>query len=105
MRWDGQATTIDSSSQLVVTLGSEGMDCPDAPKDSLGASYHGYETVGADVTIYVETGRMGRPQAAGAIVPRPASGGHVLVRPVDNKTPYGRSLDGKSASCVVWTAP
>jgi hypothetical protein len=105
MRWDGQVTAIDSNSQLVVALGSDGIDCPEATKDSLGASYHGYESVGSDVVIQVETGRMGRPLAGGAIIPKPASGGRLLVRPVDNKSPYGRSLDGKENACTVWTAP
>lgn len=104
-RWDGQVPTVDPNGQIVVALSSEGLDCPEAPKEALGASYHGYETVGADVIIQVETGRMGRPLAGGAVVPKPTATGRILVRPVERNSPYGRALDGKNADCVVWTAP
>jgi hypothetical protein len=105
MRWDGQVSVLDSTSQLALALGSEGIDCPGAPKDALGGSYHGYEKQGDDVVVFVEVGRMGRPLASGAVVPKPADGGKVVVSPVDRKTPYGRSADGKAERCIVWIAP
>jgi hypothetical protein len=105
LKWDGQPTAIDATGQLVVALGSNGIDCPEAANDSLGASYHGYMTAGDDVIVLVETGRLGRPLAGGAIVPKPPMGGRIIVQPVDKKSPYGRSLDGKERRCVVWTTP
>jgi hypothetical protein len=103
--WEGTVPIVSPETQLVVGLSSEGLPCPAAAQDSLGASYHGYEVAGTDVVIEVETARLGRPIAQGAIVPKPPSGARVLIRPVDGKSPYGRSGDGKSASCVVWTTP
>jgi hypothetical protein len=103
--WEGPVPRTNPETQLVVGLSSEGLPCPAAAKDALGASYHGYEVVGTDVVVEVETARLGRPIAQGAIIPKPPSGARVFIRPVDTKSPYGRSADGKSTSCVVWTTP
>ena len=105
MQWEGSATTIDPGWQLAIALSSEGVDCAGAPRDSLGASYQGYELSGKDVVVLVEVARLGRPIAGGAIIPRPESTGRVLIRPVDSKTPYGRALDGALTPCIVWTSP
>lgn len=103
--WEGPVPTIDPLTQIVVGLTSQGLTCPAAAQDSLGASYRGYEVIGADVVIQVETTRRGRPIAHGAIVPRPTSGGRILLRSATPKSPYGQSFDGKSRTCVAWTAP
>jgi hypothetical protein len=105
MRWDGQIPSIDPNRQTVVALTSEGLDCPNAPKDSLGASYHGYRINGTDVVIEIESGRMGRPLASGAIVPKPTPKGRIIIQAVDEKSPFGRSPQGDNTPCVVWTAP
>jgi hypothetical protein len=104
-RWEGAKPTTDTTSQLVVGMSSSGLDCPRAAKDALGASYHGYEVQGSNVVVEVETARLGRPIVEGAVLPKPASGGKVVVRAVESTSPYGRSLDGSSPECVVWTAP
>lgn len=104
-RWDGEPTTIDSETQLVMALGSEGVPCTTPEANSLGASYQGYESLGADVIVLVESGRLGRPIAGGAIVPKPSSGGRIIVRKGKGAGPYGGHLDGKGRDCVVWTAP
>jgi hypothetical protein len=99
--WTGQPSSIDPTTQIAVALGSDGLDCPSAPRGTLGASYHGYSVEGQDVVISVESGKLGRPVTHGAILPRPVDGGRVLVRPVDARTPYGRALDGNTSRCVV----
>jgi len=103
--WQGPVPKTDPAVQLVVGLSSEGLPCPDAAADSLGASYRGYDVVGNDVVVQVETARLGRPIAQGAIVPKPPAGGRILVSAVDAKSPYGRSADGKSVTCNVWSTP
>lgn len=102
--WDGPMTLTNPETQLVIALSSEGVPCPNAPTDSLGASYRGYELMGNDVMVEVETGRLGRPIAQGAVLPKPPPGGRVMVRATDRTSPYGQSLDGSSLSCNVWTA-
>lgn len=107
MKWDPGSvkSSIDPSRQLALALGSVGIDCPSAPKDSEGASYQGYQVQGSDVIVLLEAARLGRPIAEGAIIPRPGEGGRLLVRAVDKKTPYGRPLDGTAGDCVVPLSP
>jgi hypothetical protein len=105
LTWEGPASRTNTATQLVVGLSSEALDCPKAAGDSLGASYQGYTVNGSDVIVQVETARLGRPIVQVAVVPRPPTGGRIIVRAGDSKTPYGRSADGKSSSCSVWTAP
>jgi hypothetical protein len=99
-QWRAGAPTVDSGTQLVVALGSEGIDCPAAPADSLGASYWGHRQRGADVEVVVETARAGRPLTHGAIIPKPTGSGQVLIVPLDGSVPYGRGLDG-AATCRI----
>ncbi len=100
--WDTAPPTIDPSSQLVIALSSEGQECPGAPADSLGASYFGYEQRGADVVVWVETAKLGRPITSGAIIPKPDAQGRVLIRSVNQQSPYGRSNEGSRGDCPVW---
>lgn len=102
--WEGPAPVTQPSTQVVVALSSEGLPCPVAAKDSLGASYRGYERVGADTVIQVETARLGRPVVAGGIVPKPANGGRILLRSAEPKSPYGKGADGATSNCVLWTS-
>jgi len=102
--WDGPAPFTNPETQLVIALSSEGLPCPSAASDSLGASYREYELIGDDVTVEVEMGRLGRPIAQGAVLPKPPPGGRVMVRSTDRASPYGQSMDGNSISCTVWTS-
>ncbi len=93
LSWAGPQPTVDTRSQLVVALGSEGIACPNSSEDQV-ASYRGYTVDGSDVVITVELAQSGRPVTHGAIVPRPAAGGQVYVRPSSKQVPFGRALDG-----------
>lgn len=102
--WDGPISQMNPDTQLAIGLTSEALTCPEAASDSLGASYHGYQVSGNDVFVEVETARLGRPIIRGAIIPRPITGGRIVVLATDPQSPYGRSLDGGARECVVWTA-
>lgn len=100
-QWSGAKPEISSASQLVVALSSAGIDCPEAGANPPGASYWGYERSGNDVVVVVETASPNHPLASGAIVPRPAGGGQLYVRPVDKKLPYGKPASGAGVRCKV----
>ncbi|MGE5787752.1 MAG: hypothetical protein ACM3ZE_24375 [Myxococcales bacterium] len=102
--WDGPAPLTNPETQFAIALSSEGLPCPSAASDSLGASYRGYELFGSDVVVEVETARLGRPIAQGAVLPKPPPGGRVMVRSTDRASPYGQSVDGNSISCTVWSS-
>jgi len=97
--WEAQVPAIDPDTELVIAFSSVGAECADEPKDSLGASYWGYQTRAQDVVVLVECARSGRPVTTGAIIPRPAEGGHVYVRPVDVSVPYARADKDSQAAC------
>jgi hypothetical protein len=99
LSWMGPTPRVDGASQLVVAIGSEGIACPNNPKDEI-ASYRGYAVEGGDVVITVETAQSGRPVTHGAIIPRPAAGGQVYVRPAGKQVPFGRALQG-NGSCAL----
>lgn len=94
MVWTGRQPVIDSRTQLVIALGSDGVECAE---DGPGASYRGYEQKEGNVVVYVEGVVDGRPVTHGAIIPRPASGGKVIIEP-GASVPYGRGNDG-AATC------
>lgn len=98
-RWSGARPEIDPSTQLVVTMTSEGVACPGGGSTS-GASYSGYEVEGNDVVVIVENAVPGRPVTQGAIIPRP-TGGRVYVRPARPDVVYGRPLRGEGDRCEV----
>jgi hypothetical protein len=93
-RWKGTPPTIDSASQLVVGLTSDGMTCKQ-PKGSQGASYWGYRRSGNDVVVFVESAVKGRPLTAGAIIPKPFADGQVFAAPAFRREPYGRGPKGE----------
>jgi hypothetical protein len=97
--WMGAVPTIDAESQLVIALSSEGVACDGAPKDSLGASYWGYQRQGDDVIVVVESAKFGRPAVGGAVIPRPFGNGQVYVRPATKASVYGRPLDTTQKEC------
>lgn len=97
--WEAAAPTIEQTSQLVVALTSQSISCTKAKKDSLGASYQGYELEGDNVIVIVEEAKSGRPLTAGGIVPRPTGQGGLFVRPTSNDLPYGKSLNAGETRC------
>jgi hypothetical protein len=99
--WLGAAPKIDTQSQLVIALSSEGMSCKDEPAGSLGASYWGYRWNGDDVVVVVEPARFGRPITTGAIIPKPVGQGKVYIQPHDASVPYGRPLNGGGQRCLI----
>jgi hypothetical protein len=103
-QWSGPKPEISPDSQLVVALSSAGIDCPEAGANAQGASYWGYEVSGTDVVVVVESASPNHPLASGAIIPRPAGGGQVYVRPVDKALPYGKPAAGTGARCKVGPA-
>ena len=101
--WQVTEPSIYPETQIVVAFTSEGTGCDREPEGSLGASYWGYEIENADVVVVVEAARFGRPVTTGAIIPRPAPDGRVLIRPVRADVPYGQPLSGNDA-CVARAA-
>jgi len=99
-QWAATRPTIDEGTEIVLAFTSAGVSC-DAGADAPGASYWGYEVVGQDVIVVVESAKPGRPIAQGGIIPRPAAGGHIYLRPVDASTPYGRPLSGAGQKCQI----
>ena len=99
--WESAVPSIDGASQQVIAFSSKGPNCADEPKDSLGASYWGYQVQGKDVVVFVESARQGRPITTGAIIPRPSGEGRTLVAPVDTSVPYGRAPGAGGARCIV----
>ena len=93
--WESTTPVLDDSSQIVIALSSEGVECPGAGADAPGASYWGYQLSGEDVVVVVESARGGRPVAEGAIIPRPQGSGRVLLKPRSKSVPYGRDLNSK----------
>lgn len=89
--WSGLRPSIDSNTQLIVGLSSDGISCAES---STGASYMGYTTQNGDVIVKVEEAVAGRPITRGAVIPRPAEGAQVYIEPV-GKIPYGRGLSGE----------
>jgi hypothetical protein len=94
-RWKATAPTIDSGSQLVVALSSEGQSCKEL-KGSQGASYWGYRRSGNDVVVFVESAVKNRPITAGAIIPKPFGDGQVFAAPAFRSEPYGRGPKGEA---------
>ena len=99
-QWTGVRPTIDRDTEVVMALTSAGITCDSSP-GATGASYWGYEVVGQDVVVVVESAKPGRPVAQGAIIPRPVGSGQVYVRPLDKGVPYGRPQSGGGDRCPV----
>jgi hypothetical protein len=99
--WESEVPTIDPATEVVIAFSSADTGCTEAPKESLGASYWGYQTSGEDVVVVVEAARSGRPVTTGAIIPRPGQGGHIYLRPVDASVPYAKTDKDAPNGCVV----
>jgi hypothetical protein len=98
--WASVRPSIDRDTEVVVALSSAGISCDSGPA-ATGASYWGYEVVGQDVVVVVESAKPGRPVAQGAIIPRPTGSGRVYIRPLDKAVPYGRPQSGSGDRCQV----
>jgi hypothetical protein len=99
--WEAAVPLVDQTSQLVVAMTSQSISCPKAKKNSLGASYQGYEIDGPNVVVIVEEAKAGRPLTAGGIVPRPTGDGGLFVRPAAGDLPYGKGLSAGEARCRI----
>ncbi|TKD10152.1 hypothetical protein [Polyangium fumosum] len=86
----------------VVAVSGKGVPCPGVAEDApRRPSIAAVEQEGADVVLTIEELPSGRPQASGAVVPRPGPGGAVYVKPKGPKVPYGRPAAGAGARCKV----
>jgi hypothetical protein len=89
--WSDLPPSLDSSSQTLVVIESEGVPCEDAKAP--GASYMGYHKEGDDVVIDIEAANPGRPVTRGAVIPLPGDGGRVIIS-APASLPYGKGLTG-----------
>lgn len=100
--WEAAVPVLEPSTQLVVAMSSQSIECAKAKKNTLGASYQGYIREGDDVVVIVEEARSGRPLTSGGIIPRPSGAGRLLLRPASKTLPYGKQPGG-GASCLLPT--
>jgi len=101
LHWAAAPPQLDSGSQWVVALSSQGVRCEGAPQGTLGASYQGYEINGSDVIVFVAALTEGQPLTSGGIIPKPSRDGAVFVEAVGSV--YGKPLQGDQARCKVPT--
>ncbi|HEY4159522.1 MAG TPA: hypothetical protein VGM29_15540 [Polyangiaceae bacterium] len=100
-QWRAGVPLLDDTTELVVALTPDGSSCKDEPKGSAGPSYSGYRLSGNDVIVLVEDAQSGRPQVAGAIIPKPVGDGQVFMAPAHKKLPYGAALNDPARPCKV----
>lgn len=101
-QWDASAPRLEPTTQSVIALSSADVDCKRAPKDTLGASYQGYEVSGNDVIVLVEPLSGGRPLTHGAVIPKPLGDGNVFIQ-ASGKV-YGKPLSGRGKRCKITSA-
>lgn len=96
LAWSGTPPSIDTKTQLVVALSSDQVSCQaQVPQ----ASYMGYEVRDNNVVVQIEAAVAGRPLTQGAIVPRPMTGGKLLIEAAAN-LPYGKAPGGQGPCAV-----
>ena len=102
-QWEDKAPEVGEDG-LVIALSPRGVECTGGPADEelRRASISAVDVSGSDVVIEIEDLPDGRPLARGAIIPKPAKGGAVYVRPKSSKLPYGRALVLGSSRCKVY---
>jgi hypothetical protein len=100
-QWQAGAPKLDEATELVIALSPDATTCKDEPKGANGPSYSGYRLSGNDVIVMVESAQSGRPQVAGAIIPKPVGDGQVYVAPAHKKLPYGKALADPAQPCKV----
>ncbi len=94
--WAAPAPHIDESSQQIIALGSEGVEC-DA--NIAPASYAGFEQKGESIIVYVEEAKDGQPITHGAIIPLLKKDAKVMIQPLSG-TQLGQGLKGEE-SCTI----
>ncbi len=95
--WESRVPRIDENNQLVFAFRMA--NCGESNDEGSGVAYRGYRKVEANVVVMVEAAVAGRPQIRGAIIPRPLSGGQLLVEPFPQSMSLGQSLTG--GSCTI----
>ena len=96
LQWQNGAPEVGANA-MVVAVSAHGVACEGGASDeskrrpSISAVDHD----GADVIIVIEELPEGRPIASGAIIPRPAAGGGLFVRPRKPKLPYAKPASGQ----------
>lgn len=99
LRWQMATPRLEPTTQWVIALSSDSVECPASPAGTLGASYQGYDVVGSDVVVHVEALGEGRPMTNGAVIPRPHPGGSVYVE--SSGSVYGKPLRGGGRRCRI----
>jgi hypothetical protein len=100
--WESAIPETESDEQLVVAFSTQGQAC--AGGVAMNAAYRGYVKSGDDVIVQLEEAKDGRPALTGAIVPRPAAGGRLLIQPSGADLPFGKGLAG-AAECELTALP
>jgi hypothetical protein len=95
--WEGPPPLVQVDDQVAVAFRADSA----CLAGKAGPSYRGYVKDGANVVLLLEDVHPGRPELRGAIVPRPAAGGDLLVRTSAPDAAYGKALDGSNSLCVV----
>ena len=103
--WADVRPTV-SSKTMVLAISTEGSNCPSGP-DKRRPSIQAVEQRGANVTVVIEELGYDRPQALGAIIPKPGAEGALYVRAASSKQlklPYAATVHGNNI-CRVVTDP
>jgi hypothetical protein len=93
--WEDDRPVLPDQTSSVIAFSMVDGECA----SDVVASYRGYEVVGADVHILLETAVEGRPRLSGAVIPSSGSGRVVVVPP--NDAPYGKSRIPGETRCVL----
>lgn len=99
LQWELDVPRVEPTTQWIIALSSNDVECASPPPGTLGASYQGYGVDGNDVIVYVEALGEGRPMTSGAVIPRPQGGGSVFVEAAG--AIYGKPLGSKGKRCKI----
>ncbi len=96
-----------SDKNLVFALRTEGSNCPNGPARRR-PSIRAVEERRGNVTVVIEELSYDRPQALGAVIPKPSANGALYVRAGDKKRhqrlPYAATVQGSNV-CRIDTDP
>jgi hypothetical protein len=91
-RWQNTVPHVGADAR-VIAVSARGVACSD--EDAKGRpSISAVDRDGSDVIVEIEDLPEGRPIASGAIIPAPAPGGAVYVRPRSRNVAYARGAAG-----------
>lgn len=89
---------------LAVAVDAQGVSCEGGPPEAnRHPSISAVDRQSGDVIIEIEELKAGRPLAPGALVPAPAAGRSIYVRPKSKSLPYAKP-DAQGALCKVYTS-